>query len=134
MPPFASLSGARSALRSGAVSPIEVLAACRDRIEQSEAGVRAWRACDPALARRGAEGVDAAQRAELPLWGIPIGIKDMIDAAGMATMGGSSSASGVTTVAASASETPKRCASALRERAGASPRARSAASSAGTRT
>lgn len=89
MPPFASLSGARSALRSGAVSPIEVLAACRDRIEQSEAGVRAWRACDPGLARRGAEGMDAAQSAELPLWGIPIGIKDMIDVAGMATMGGS---------------------------------------------
>src|SRR5712691_2984677 len=54
--------------------------------------------------------------------------------AGTATMGGGSSASGVTTVAASASETPKRCASAVRERAGASPRARSAASSAGRRT
>jgi hypothetical protein len=46
----------------------------------------------------------------------------------------SSSTSGVTTVAASASETPKRCARAVRERAGASPRARSAASNAGKRT
>src|SRR5712691_6775999 len=45
-----------------------------------------------------------------------------------------SSASGVITVAASASETPKRCASAVRERAGASPRVRSAASSAGKST
>ena len=42
--------------------------------------------------------------------------------------------SGVTTVAASASETPKRCARAVRERAGASPRARNAASNAGKRT
>ncbi len=47
---------------------------------------------------------------------------------------GASSSSGVTTVAASASETPSRCARAVRERAGASPRARSAASSAGRRT
>jgi hypothetical protein len=56
-------------------------------------------------------------------------------AAGMATPGvGSSSTSGATTVAASASETPRRCARADRERAGAAPRARSAASNAGNRT
>ena len=40
----------------------------------------------------------------------------------------------VTTVAASASETPSRWARAVRERAGASPRARNAASSTGKRT
>ena len=44
---------------------------------------------------------------------------------------GSSSNSGVTTVAASASETPSRCARAVKERAGASPRVRNAASSGG---
>ena len=55
-------------------------------------------------------------------------------AAGAATPSAGSSSSGVTTVAASASETPKRCARVVRERAGASPRARSAASSAGRRT
>src|SRR5262249_13955979 len=54
--------------------------------------------------------------------------------AGMGTTGASSSASGVTTVAAAASETPRRWARAVRERAGASPRARSAASNAGNRT
>ena len=54
--------------------------------------------------------------------------------AGPATPGiGSSSTSGVTTLAASASETPMRCARAVKERAGASPRARSAASNAGKR-
>ena len=47
---------------------------------------------------------------------------------------GASSFSGVTTVAASASETPRRWARAVTERAGASPRVRSAASSAGKRT
>jgi hypothetical protein len=47
--------------------------------------------------------------------------------AGTAPRGTRSSSSGVTTVAASASETPSRCARAVRERVGASPRARSAA-------
>jgi hypothetical protein len=55
-------------------------------------------------------------------------------AAGMGATGAGSSSSGTTTVAASASEIPRRWARADRERAGASPRARSAASNAGNRT
>jgi hypothetical protein len=47
---------------------------------------------------------------------------------------GPGSSSGATTVAASASETPKPCARAVRERVGASPRARSAARRAGKST
>jgi len=54
-------------------------------------------------------------------------------AAGMGATGVGSS-SGTTTAAASASETPRRWARVERERAGASPRARSAASNAGNRT
>jgi hypothetical protein len=54
--------------------------------------------------------------------------------AGTATAGAGSSSSGTTTVAASASETPRRGARAVRERAGASPRARRAARSTGRRT
>jgi hypothetical protein len=53
--------------------------------------------------------------------------------AGTVATGARSSSSGATTVAASASATPRRWARAVRERAGASPRARSAASSAGRR-
>jgi hypothetical protein len=48
--------------------------------------------------------------------------------------GTGSSSRGATTVVASASETPSRWARAVRERAGASPRARNAASSTGKRT
>jgi hypothetical protein len=55
-------------------------------------------------------------------------------ATGAATTGAAASSSGATTVAASASEIPSRCARAVRERAGASPRVRSAASSTGKRT
>jgi hypothetical protein len=54
-------------------------------------------------------------------------------AAGPAPTGADASSSGVTIVAASASATPSRCARAVRERAGASPRVRSAASSTGRR-
>jgi hypothetical protein len=54
--------------------------------------------------------------------------------AGSVTLGAGSSSSGTTMVAASTSATPSRCARAVRERAGASPRARSAASRAGKRT
>ena len=54
--------------------------------------------------------------------------------AGRAPTGAGASASGTTTVAASVSETPSRWARAVRERAGASPRLRSAARRAGRRT
>src|SRR5262245_37893926 len=55
-------------------------------------------------------------------------------AAGAPPTGASASSSGVTTVATSASEMPRRCARAVREQAGASPRARSAARRTGKRT
>jgi hypothetical protein len=55
-------------------------------------------------------------------------------AAGTGATGAGASSSGTTTVAASASETPSRWAKAVRERAGASPRVRSAASSTGKST
>jgi hypothetical protein len=54
-------------------------------------------------------------------------------AAGAGARGTGSSSRGATTVAASASETPSRCARAANERAGASPRVRRAANSTGKR-
>src|SRR2546422_597033 len=73
--------------------------------------------------------------ADDPPFGAVMGKRGDADAvAGTAATGAASSASGATTVAASTSETPSRCARAVRERAGASPRVRSAASSTGKRT
>jgi len=64
-----------------------------------------------------------------------MGTRGEVDAvAGVGATGVASSACDVTTVAAAASETPRRWARAVRERAGASPRARNAARSAGKRT
>src|SRR5262245_45588136 len=71
---------------------------------------------------------DASFRPVMGKWG------EAGAAAGTATTGAGASSRGTITVAASASETPSRCARAVRERAGASPRARSAARSAGRRT
>ena len=68
-------------------------------------------------------------------FGAVMGKRGDADAAvGPVTTGAGTSSSGTTTVAASASETPSRWAKAVRERAGASPRVRRAASSAGKRT
>jgi hypothetical protein len=67
-------------------------------------------------------------------FGPVMGTRGDAGAAAGAVARGAGAASGATTVAASASETPSRWARAVRERAGASPRARSAASSAGKRT
>src|SRR5438128_6466060 len=64
-----------------------------------------------------------------------LGADDMSFGAVMSKRGAAgASSSEATTVAASASATLSRCAKAVRERAGASPRARSATSSAGKRT
>jgi hypothetical protein len=74
-------------------------------------------------------------RADDPPFGAVMGKRgDAGAAADTRSMEADSSASGATTEATSVSETPRRCARAVRERAGASPRVRSAASSAGKRT
>jgi len=63
-----------------------------------------------------------------------MGTRGDADAAAGPMTTGAGASRGATTVAASASETPSRWAKAGRERAGASPRVRSAASSAGKST
>ena len=80
------------AQRAGNLGPLEILDECLERIETSEPEVRAWVEIDADGARR-----TAARQAELPseesrglpLLGIPIGVKDIIDAAGLPTKAGS---------------------------------------------
>ena len=85
---FSSLVDARSAVASGAASASAVLEECLRVIDASETSVRAWRFLDREGARRQAAAVDRAdpaERAAQPLGGIPVGIKDVIDVAGMPT-------------------------------------------------
>jgi len=70
--------------------------------------------------------------ADDPSFGPVMGTRGASGAATGATLAGAAASScGVTTLAASASETPRRRAKALRERAGASPRGRRAVRSTG---
>src|SRR5262249_10269888 len=72
--------------------------------------------------------------ADDPPFGPVMGKRGEAGAAAGPAPPGACSSNGVTTVTASASETPRRCARAVRERVAASPRVRNAASSAGRRT
>ena len=80
------------ALRAGNIGPIETLDECLDRIDASEAEVGAWVEIDADGARRTAARQAEIPRDEahdLPLLGVPVGMKDIIDVAGLPTRAGS---------------------------------------------
>ena len=86
------LTEAVRALRAGDVGSVEVLEECLARIEASESRVGAWVEIDADGARRVAARQAELPREEargLPLLGIPVGVKDIIDVAGMPTRAGS---------------------------------------------
>lgn len=79
-------------LRASALGPVEILEVCLERIEASEPEVGAWVEVDADGARRTAARQAELPREEargLPLLGIPLGVKDIIDVAGMPTIAGS---------------------------------------------
>lgn len=89
----ASLAAADAArqVREGTLSSVELTEACLARIAAREPSVRAWVSLDEAGARAVARERDAEARAGRirgPLHGVPIGVKDIIDAAGLPTTGG----------------------------------------------
>lgn len=67
-------------LRAGTTTFADALAQCRARIEATDPELRAWVALDPAPDPATAVG---------PLSGVPLGVKDIIDVAGMPTKCGS---------------------------------------------
>jgi Asp-tRNA(Asn)/Glu-tRNA(Gln) amidotransferase A subunit family amidase len=94
-----TIAGASAALARGELTCEELLDRCLGRIDAWESQIQAWvrvdregarrqaRECDVRLARHRSEGsVDSLS----PLFGIPIGIKDIIDIAGQVTGAGSS--------------------------------------------
>ena len=79
-------------LSAGNVGPVQILDECLERIEASEAEIGAWVEIDTEGARRAAARQGELPREEargLPLLGIPIAVKDIIDAAGLPTKAGS---------------------------------------------
>src|SRR5438093_6466771 len=86
--------GARKAaegVRAGRVSPIDLVGACLARIRGLDGRVTAWSFVDADGARataRERQGEARAGRLRGPLHGVPIGVKDIFDVAGMPTTGG----------------------------------------------
>jgi aspartyl-tRNA(Asn)/glutamyl-tRNA(Gln) amidotransferase subunit A len=92
MPEPTTITEAAELIRTGALSPSELVEQCLSRIDRYEERVRAWAYLD----REGAREQAARLTAELkpnnhrgPLHGIPVGIKDIIDVFDMPTGCGS---------------------------------------------
>ncbi len=84
-------------LADGVLTAEAVTKACLDRIEALEPTVRAWAFCEPQFALMQAKEADrrrAQGRPLGPLHGVPVGLKDIIDARGMPTENGTSLDSG----------------------------------------
>jgi len=85
------LREAADAVRAGSVSPVELTEACLARIRALDGAIRAWAHLDQdgalATARERLAEVRAG-RLRGPLHGVPVGVKDIVDVAGMPTTGG----------------------------------------------
>ena len=82
---------AAEAIRKGVLSPVELVEACLARIGALDGDLRAWAHVDAAgalaIARERESEVRAGQLRG-PLHGVPVGVKDIFDVAGMPTTGG----------------------------------------------
>jgi amidase len=80
----------RRLLGAGELSATEAVAACLERIDALNGSLNAVVTVDPEGALAAARRADAAPRGDAPLLhGVPIGIKDLVDVAGMRTTFGS---------------------------------------------
>ncbi len=82
---------ATAAMRAGNLTPLELVADCLLRITVHEAQLSAWVHVDQQAALRVAEQQTDALRENRPLGplhGIPIGVKDIVDVAGLPTRAG----------------------------------------------
>src|SRR6266851_7557301 len=79
------------AIRAGTVSPVDLVDACLARIRALDGELRAWAHVDGSEALATARERLAEARAGTlrgPLHGVPVGVKDIFDVAGMPTTGG----------------------------------------------
>jgi len=76
-------------------NPVAALDTFIDRLKKTEPSIRAWEHLDIANARETAERLAKAPDRENPLWGRIVGVKDVIDVAGMPTKAGSRALDGV---------------------------------------
>src|SRR5206468_861957 len=90
-PALLGVRQAVEAIRARAVSPVELVDACLARIAALDGELVAWAHVDADGARavaRERESEARAGRLRGPLHGVPVGVKDIFDVAGMPTTGG----------------------------------------------
>ena len=91
MPHTLTITQAAEEIRSGRLSPLELLQACFSQIDALDSRLHAWVHVDREGAEQRARGLQeelARGRYRGPLHGIPIGIKDIIDVKGLPTAAG----------------------------------------------
>ena len=82
---------AQRRITQGALTSVELVGACLDRIREAEPIVQAWQFLDPEHALAQARAADERRRRGEPvgaLCGIPVGVKDIMDTADMPTENG----------------------------------------------
>ncbi|SKB73196.1 Asp-tRNAAsn/Glu-tRNAGln amidotransferase A subunit [Arthrobacter sp. 31Cvi3.1E] len=84
-----SLVELSKALAEGKLTPSRAVEIALARIAGSEAELRAWVMIDADGARAAAKQLECSPGPRGPLWGVPVGIKDLIDVAGLPTGCGS---------------------------------------------
>lgn len=81
-----SLSAVADALRTRELSAVEVTRACLARIEATEPRIAALLHVDAEGALTRAQALDAAgPQPGMPLWGVPVTVKDALSTRGMPT-------------------------------------------------
>lgn len=90
-----TISEIRDALLARQLSPVDLVGAVLERIEQLDPVLRAWVHVDAEAALRAARSVDVTRG---PLSGVPFGVKDVIDVRGMPTRHGTWSLAAVPAV------------------------------------
>ena len=92
-------------IREGELSPAELVQSCLDRIEVTEPAIKAWReVCADTIVTEAEQRVKEVEGGMVcgPLHGIPVGIKDIIDVAGVPTRCNSLSRAGAVPATADA--------------------------------
>jgi Asp-tRNA(Asn)/Glu-tRNA(Gln) amidotransferase A subunit family amidase len=83
------LIDALRALREGRATVMELIEDCTRRIAALDPEIRAWEWFEPARAMAEAEERGGGILGDLPLYGIPVGVKDIINTRGIPTRFGS---------------------------------------------
>ncbi len=80
----------RALLRSKATTPTEIVSALLKQIEKTEPQIHAWTYLDPDVIKKQIAKIEKLDPNDHPMWGIPVGVKDIYNTFDMPTEMGSS--------------------------------------------